>query len=207
MPRANGGSGKRLPLRIIPERGKVTQDLVEAADAQGRDVFDDNIFRPERADDAAELSPEARSSARQTGAPAEIADVLAREAAADEIDLQRGVRLSREGADIVEARDALPVASEDRSAVGVAFDLPVAAEARAVEAEVESADAGEERAESEAARGPSLSVVKLTVVSALLRQRPHRSIHNTARGCPARCAAAGTRVPVRGGSGPTPGGW
>ncbi len=141
----------REPDRIVPARGKVAEDLVEAAVDEHRDVLEDGVARAELAEDAGELEPKAASSTAQASAFAGAADVLARARAADNID---GREVSAaDGADVPEARDARPMALKDRAIEWLNFDLPNGvSDARGLEPDLEAAHAAEKRPDGEPQR-------------------------------------------------------
>lgn len=52
-----GGSGEHSPFRIIPERGQILQDDLNAAGKQAEHVFDDGVFRPDFVNDSCIFTP------------------------------------------------------------------------------------------------------------------------------------------------------
>lgn len=69
-------------------------------------------------------------------------DISAGESSDEDVDGLKGA--GSDGSDVAELGHVGPVAREDGAAEGIDFDLPGAAEAGGVEAEVEPADPGEE---------------------------------------------------------------
>lgn len=113
-----------------------------------RHVLDDNPARRDLLDDAEVLEDEPAPVAREPGALASGAEVLAGEASAKHIDGREVV--SADGADVVEALGVGPVSGEDVTTEGGALDLPDdGAEPGPLEAKLEAADAGEKRADGE----------------------------------------------------------
>jgi hypothetical protein len=107
--------------------------------------------------DSRELVPEAASSTSEASSLARGADVLAGESSADEID---GFEISStNAADIIEPLRLGPVLRENREAQLVLLDLPDRlANARHLQAQLEPADAAEERADLHAAMSCMRSV-------------------------------------------------
>lgn len=85
-----------MPFRIIPDLRERPEDSVQSARAKGRYVFDDDPPRIDLGDEAVELEPEAAALPGETGSLSRIADVLAGEASADDID---GNSICREALD------------------------------------------------------------------------------------------------------------
>ena len=144
-------SGKARPLRVIPHFGQVSEYSADRGSVpalalpgeEGGDVLHDDVARSKLANDSGELRPKTRAGAVDAGAASSGREVLAGEAAADEID-----RAQVGGADIADVLEALclgEVAGEDGSAEGVALDLPGDSHPASLEAKIEAADAGEER--------------------------------------------------------------
>jgi hypothetical protein len=80
------GSAKHAPLRIEPQRGKVCEDVVESARSESCDVLDEDPRWPNLIEHTGEVPPEAGARPRDDPRPlAGDGDVLAREAASDEI--------------------------------------------------------------------------------------------------------------------------
>jgi len=82
---ANGGSWYSVPLRIIPERGKVSENSAKPPSKQSCDVLHDDESGSYLANDASVLEPEPRSFAGEASALSRRADVLAWEPAADDV--------------------------------------------------------------------------------------------------------------------------
>lgn len=104
---------------ISPGLGAAPAAFAEAELASGRaergDVLDDDPFRADLADEARELRPETRSFASEPSAAAGERDVLAREAAANDVDatVAASKPLSIEGSNIVVNFHVGPVTAED----------------------------------------------------------------------------------------------
>lgn len=143
---AQVGSRYAVPLRVIPDRGQVTQDDGESAASEDGDVLDNHEAGPKIANESGKMEPEAGPRACNTSVLAGLAEVLAGEAAADDID--GSVPSSKLGCvqlrDIVVAVNVGPMAGKNCPAVGVDFAEGDGAEAGALEAETEAADSAEE---------------------------------------------------------------
>jgi hypothetical protein len=146
-------SGKACPLRVIPCFDQVSKNSADRGSVpslaspgeKGRHVLHDDVARSNFANDSGELGPKTRAGAIESGAPAGGREVLAGEAAADEID--GGEFAGPDIFDSLMARGGGELVGEDRSAEGVALDLPGDAHSAALESEVKAADTGEERAD------------------------------------------------------------
>lgn len=73
------------PARIIPQRGQVCEDLVEAAVGEGGRIFHEDEARSNFAHDSVLFSPESASFSVKAETWAGNADVLAGESASDDI--------------------------------------------------------------------------------------------------------------------------
>lgn len=144
--RTNVGSRYAMPLRVIPDRGQVSEDGAESAAPERGDVFDDHPPWSKVANESSEVSPQTRPLACKTSTFAGEGDVLARKSAADEVD--PSVAANKLGCvqlrDVVVAIDTGPTLGEHLSAVGFDFAEGNGAHAGALKPEAESADAGEE---------------------------------------------------------------
>jgi hypothetical protein len=135
-----------VPLRVIPERGKVAENGSHSPSKQRCDVLHDDVSGSYFANDPSELVPKTGPLSCESSSFSCNADVLAGEAAADEIDGPISVA-GREGSHVTVARHVGPVLGED--AVGIVINLhpPLAGHAGTFKAEIEAADPCEERAE------------------------------------------------------------
>ena len=88
------------PLRIEPQRGKVFQHDLQSSRSEKRGVFDETESRLDFAKDSGELGPQAGSGSSDPSTLPSRGNVLAREAAADNVD-GPSPRLSIEGPNIV----------------------------------------------------------------------------------------------------------
>lgn len=85
MRRANVSGSNAQGARSIAKVGEVGADLREPGPRARGDVFDDETSRPDFLDDPSVLEPEAAFGAREAGALPGARDVLAWEAATDDI--------------------------------------------------------------------------------------------------------------------------
>jgi hypothetical protein len=85
MRRANGGRSQHSPFSIVPERGQVTEDDTESANSESWGVFHEDEAGLYLANDPRHLSPEPRPLAVEACARAGDADILAREAARNDV--------------------------------------------------------------------------------------------------------------------------
>jgi hypothetical protein len=139
------------PLRGIPHFGQVSENSSDRrplptfafAGEEGRHVLHDDVGGSKLANDPGELGPKTRAGAIEPGSSPGTGEVLAGEATADEVDRREVLR--SDPADVLESLRSWEVALEDRPAVGVLLDLPCDPHPAALEAEVEPADAREER--------------------------------------------------------------
>jgi hypothetical protein len=103
----HGRRWKSEPVRIEPEAGKTGEDNVETSPSEGPNVFDEDVFWFELLGDSLVLKPEGRALALADSLPSPgVADVLAREAASDEIH-KATPRATVEGGDVVPDRSRI----------------------------------------------------------------------------------------------------
>jgi len=144
--RTNGRSWDNVPLRVIPERGQRPENFTHTSSKQRCDVLHDNVSGSKLANDPSELVPKTGPCAGEPGPFSGVADVLAGEAAADEIDFPvaffRGER-----ADIGVSPDIGPVLGEDFLGIRVNLHLPCTLHPGPLKAEIKTTDAAEEGAE------------------------------------------------------------
>lgn len=141
----------------IAESHDVVADVGEPAPGAGADVLDDDARGTRLLDDAAELAPQPGAAPPEAFSLAGGGDVLAGEAAADDDRPQGKESCSSDESDIGRAPVCVgPVPREDLSAEGLALHLDDRrAEACALQAEFESADAGEDRDDGDQSDHPT----------------------------------------------------
>jgi len=83
--RSNVESANREPDRIVPERGKVPENSVDASRGEIAGVLHDNESRSKLANDPSHFAPQAAASTREARSFG-VGDVLTGEPPADEID-------------------------------------------------------------------------------------------------------------------------
>jgi hypothetical protein len=164
------------PRRIEPERGQVTEHFREGvpivSGKEPRDVLHEHESRSNVSNDPAILTPEARPLAAESGALSCEADVLAREAATDDVDSRESV----DGADVVISNSVGPVLCENFTTPRIPFDLPQHPRARRrLDAELQSPNAREQRAQRQhAAPGPSTRTQRHASPSTRATYHPRR---------------------------------
>jgi hypothetical protein len=131
-----------MPLRVIPERGQLSEYRVQPSSKQRCDVFHDNVAGSNFANESGKMAPQPAARACKTSSLSRDADVLAGEPATDDIDGDSiGSKLScGEGSHVRVARDARPVLGKHGAAVGLTFAEGDGSHAGALEPETESAD-------------------------------------------------------------------
>ena len=82
---ANVGSRYAMPLRIIPERGQVSENVCKPPPKQSCDVFHDDVARSYLANEPSIFAPEAGSFSGQSGTFPGVTKVLTGEPAAYDI--------------------------------------------------------------------------------------------------------------------------
>jgi hypothetical protein len=143
-------SRQARPLRVIPCFGQVSENSPDRASVpalplsgeEGRDVLHDDVSGSKLANDPGELGPKTRAGAVDPGSPAGAAEVLAGEAAADEVN--RVEVVDPDLSHVFVSGGVGEVLGEDGSAVGVLLDLPGDSHPGPLEAELEPADTGKE---------------------------------------------------------------
>jgi hypothetical protein len=93
-------SPQHIPSRIVPERGQVSENDPESSSSEIWAILHERVAGSNFANDASELRPQPAALAADADPPARTRDVLAREAARDDVDsVTPG--LAVEGADVV----------------------------------------------------------------------------------------------------------
>jgi hypothetical protein len=119
-------SSQHIPARIKPERGQVTEDDSEAARSEHWGVLHEHVGGSNLANDASEVAPEPTALALDAGAAPGARDVLAREPAADDVDVSAPGRAG-EGADVIPDGERVELSvsltrEQDAPAVGINLD-------------------------------------------------------------------------------------
>jgi hypothetical protein len=112
-----------MPFRVIPDLGQVSEYGAHPSIKQRCDVFHDDEARSYLANEARELSPETGPLACNASLRAGVADVLAGEAATDDIDSWgiSGKLVCIEGSYVIPDWHVGPMLLEDCAAVGIDF--------------------------------------------------------------------------------------
>lgn len=154
MGRSHVGSAESRPDRIIPERGKITEDAVESVNNEIWHVLQDRESGSKLAKHSSELAPKTRASTADTSDsgvdPADATCVLTGESPADKVDF---LEASEPGvSDIFDAPICSgPVLRQHGPAKWVLLHLPRQLNANAgfaqrqLDAELEPANPGKER--------------------------------------------------------------
>ena len=131
---------------IVSRRFQAADDPVRAANTQRRDVLNQHPTWPAFDDEAQHVLPQATALAIHSGARPGGADILAREAAADDVGGLDPVGLQTgcgQGLHVVVAGDLGPMTAEDGTGEARLFAERGRGEARSFEPEGEPADAAE----------------------------------------------------------------
>jgi hypothetical protein len=135
---AHGASRNNRPLCVIPDSGQVSENSSHSPLKQSCDVFHDDVSRSSVANKARVFHPQSAAASIQPFAGPCCADVLTREAAADNVNpVNVGCG---ELADILEDGNVGPVLSQDCSAVGIDFAERDGAHSCSLKPETESAN-------------------------------------------------------------------
>ena len=139
----NGGSGYAVPLRVIPALGQVSENSAKPPPKQCWYVLHKHDSRSYHANEAVKLTPQSASASLDSDSLACNGDVLAREAACDEVDVGQGGNASH----VSISGNIGPMLFEDSSAELIYLYLPCDRPSCPFEAQVHASHAGEEGAE------------------------------------------------------------
>ena len=118
-------SGKHSPDSIIPQSGQVSENDAKPPKSESCRVFHDDVARSNLANDSGHFTPESAMLAVESLTSSDHANVLAREAARDDIH-QSTPRFAVEGSDIIpdrEVRQASVVLAGEQHAAGVVVEF------------------------------------------------------------------------------------
>lgn len=133
----NRGRRYNVPLRVIPERGNVRENISQSFGRKSGDVLHDDDSGSKIANKAGELGPEPARVARALSLTGET-DWLAREAASEDVN---GRGAGADGADVSEVWHVGPVTGEDGTGKRVDFRHPAGTKpARSFKSEVNASD-------------------------------------------------------------------
>lgn len=165
---ANGGRWYAVPLRIVPERGQISENSAKPPTKQRCDVLHDDVAGSKFANKSGVLCPEAAARAINSSTPAGRADVLAWKPAADDIGSNSicPEPIGGEPSNVGVAGNVRPSLSKDAS--GERFDLTErdGSHSGPLEPEAEPADPAEEVEDIHVS--PRLDVGTLFVLSAVI---------------------------------------
>ena len=138
---------KHAPLRIIPQRGKVTEDHGKASSNKHWAVFHKDETRSNLTDNSRHLSPKPASVSFDSGSFACNADVLAGKSARNDVNTA-SPRSAVKGANVVPNRERRENAvilsgAQYASGVGVSFDGADSSPSKEMSAEYASTSARE----------------------------------------------------------------
>lgn len=139
-------SSEHTPRRIKPQAGKPREDDVQSSSAEPGAVLGKDERRPHFANDTEHLEPESRSVSGETCSASSAGDVLAREAAGNNVNCS-APRHAVERADVIPDWEGLEVSvslalSEHALAMGVDLDCADGAPAEKAARKQSSAGAG-----------------------------------------------------------------
>lgn len=144
---ANGCCRNTIPFRIIPARGQVSEYNVQPSRKQRCDVLHEYVSGSKLANDPGKLSPQAGTFACNSGSFSGIANILAGEASADEIDRREIV--SSDLSYVSESDDVRPVSFEDLSRIFIHLHLPDCSHPCAFKPKLKTADTRKKRADGQ----------------------------------------------------------
>lgn len=159
----NVGSWYAVPLRIIPERGQISENVSKPSTKQCCDVFHDDVSGCQLANQAGDFRPK---PAALTGKPCTLsgrADILAGEPSADRVNGNSigSKSLRCEFAHVAIAGDVWPVLCEDTTGELLNFAERHGLEtARPLKAQRETADAAEQVEDAQLAHAASPDEVR-----------------------------------------------
>jgi hypothetical protein len=116
----NGGRGYAIPFRIVPALGKVSEYSAHSPVKQRCDVLHNDVSRSNHANDSEKFGPESGPCAVDSFSLSGVADVLARESAAEHINVFN----VGNGSDVSISFDVGPVFSKDSLTVVINLHLP-----------------------------------------------------------------------------------
>src|SRR5690606_9779780 len=119
---ANGCRRNAIPFRIIPARGQVSEYDIQPSRKQRCNVLHDDVAGSKLANDPGKLSPQAGTFASNSCSLSGIANVLAGEASADEIDWREIVRADL--SHVSESDGIRPVSCKDLRRIVIHLYLP-----------------------------------------------------------------------------------
>jgi hypothetical protein len=201
---ANVGSWYAVPLRIIPDRGKRTENVAHPVIKQLCDVLHENDAGSKLANETGELEPQARTVSEKTRSLASGRNILAREPSADRVNGNSigSKPVGGEFADVMVAGHLWPVFRQH--AAGKVFDFAEGdglETARAFKAKGKPADAAEQVKEAQLAHLHSPAAKRITHQSATLigiaQTQPRKGLKGSSGGVMRPIPEAVLRGPFR----------
>lgn len=148
MGRAKGCRWKAVPLRVIPDLGQVSENSLHSPSKQRCDVLHDDEARSKLANGSRVLAPQSAAFAVDPSSLSGVADVLAGESAAKDVNPRDAIKVSAvvafvrflATADVSDVGKLLgtgEMAGQHIPAVGINLHLPESLDSRALESKVE----------------------------------------------------------------------
>jgi len=149
MSGTNGRRRYRIPFRIVPAFGKLSENGIHPPppNKQRCHVFQEDVFWSYHANEPHEVEEQPASLTPDSFAPSGAADVLAWEARCPEVGLRDFFGL--EGSDVIVSPNIRPMVLQHLHAIRLVFDLSYAFMSRPFQAQVDAADASKEANEAE----------------------------------------------------------
>lgn len=147
MRRTSGGSRYAMPLRIKPDLGQRPENNVQPPSKQRCHVLQHNDSRSELSNHANGLEKQSASLTRKSCPKSGVGNILAGEAAADDIDSPFAFGWWK-GSNVVPSSGVGPMLGENSLAVFVDFDLPLTTQTRPFKTQIEATYTSEQTAES-----------------------------------------------------------
>lgn len=146
MGSADIARGKSTSTCLVAQSIESREDAFESTSLERTDVFDEGEAGRGFFDDAGILEPQSRALAIEAGAQTRIAQILAGEAPAHEVDVRR---VKRSHVDVPEHAGPVPLEHAAAPRVELALVVDLAARHQ-LDGQIEQADRAEERADAEA---------------------------------------------------------
>jgi len=195
---ANGASRNAVPLRIIPERGQVSENVSKPPPKQSCDVFHKHVSGSYLANEPGVFAPQAGSFSSEAGAFSGDADVLAGEAAAYDIGPRPGFGqpIGVERANVVMDRNLWPMLRQHPPAEWIDLAERHGLEtARPLQAEGKAADAAEQVEDFQHPRLPAKNADRANPASSFGEETLSRLPDSTDPGLPAGTVRRRTTPP------------
>lgn len=150
---ANMGSGYAMPLRVIPERGQLSENSAQPSSQEACDVLHDDEAGSYEANESRKLCPKSRARAVEPKIFASDRKILTGKSAADDIYTPQEIQLYQANTvHVAEVRDVRPVPGQHAATVRVNFRERHGFHAGPFEAERKSANTRKQIEDPEHAR-------------------------------------------------------